>query len=96
MCLEQMHDVIIPKGAIYYGKTRRRENVSITSELKTMTQNTCNAMHTLYRTKITPKPIETNSCKLCSLKDICQPKIIYNNLKRHWGDALDRNKDDYA
>lgn len=75
MCLEEMFCTEIPKGAIFYGDTRRRESVEITKELKEEIQSMFQEMHEYYRRKYTPKVKNSKKCRSCSLKEICLPKL---------------------
>lgn len=75
MCLEEMFCTEIPKGAIFYGDTRRRESVEITKELKEEVQSMFQEMHEYYRRKYTPKVKNSKKCRSCSLKEICLPKL---------------------
>ncbi len=93
MCLEQMHGVSIPLGAIYYGSPRRREPVLIDMDLKTKTLNMSKEMHTMFSKKITPAPIPTSSCKSCSMVDLCQPDAITKKVHSYWEHALKNNDD---
>ena len=75
MCLEQMLCCDIPKGALYFGQTRRRVEVEFTIELRQEVRDCLNEMHDLYRRGQTPKVKQTKACNACSLKDICLPKL---------------------
>lgn len=90
MCLEEMFLCDIECGYLYYGKTRHREEVKITEELKDRVGRMTKEMHMLFKKGHTPKVKPTKACKLCSLKDICLPELskvktvrtyIENNLK---------------
>lgn len=75
ICLEEMLDVIIPAGALFYGKTRRRQDVSFDAELRVITENTAMHLHQLIESGITPPPIyEKWKCDNCSLEELCMPK----------------------
>lgn len=76
LCLEEMLDVEIPYGALFYGKTRRRQDVTFDNVLKTETENTAKRLHELVASGITPKPVYTSKCESCSLLHLCLPKKI--------------------
>ena len=75
MCLEEMFSTEVPEGAIFYGESRRREIVDITSDLRTEVEKMFEEMHQYYKRHYTPKVKYSKSCNACSLKDICLPKL---------------------
>lgn len=82
LCLEDMHGCIVPRGALFYGKTRRRHNVNFDDELRQITLDAINDCRHIIESGQTPKPIySTSKCRNCSLKDICHPKIFNKNAK---------------
>lgn len=76
MCLEQMLCCDIPKGALYFGQTRRRVEVEFTPALRQEVRDCLNEMHDLYRRGYTPKVKQTKACNACSLKNVCLPKLL--------------------
>ena len=75
MCLEEMFSTIVLKGAIFYGETRRREEVEISEELRAEVRKMFQEMHQYYKRSYTPKVKRSKACTSCSLKDICLPKL---------------------
>lgn len=76
MCLEEMLCCDIPKGALYYGELRRRQQVVFTEELRRSVRESLDEMHDLFRCGRTPKVKPTKSCNACSMKDLCLPKLM--------------------
>lgn len=76
MCLEEMLCCDIPRGALYYGETRRRQEVELTPELRQEVQALLAQMHALYQRGQTPRVKPTKSCNACSLKELCLPKLM--------------------
>ncbi|MEO0810465.1 MAG: CRISPR-associated protein Cas4, partial [Pseudomonadota bacterium] len=75
--LEEMFDVTIWEGALYYGKTRRRTPVTFDDELRALTAAIANETRTLIASGQTPKPIyDRRRCSACSLAEICRPKRL--------------------
>ena len=74
MCLE-MFSTRIEEGAIFYGETRRREQVYFSSELREEVENMFSEMHEYYKKNYTPKVKKTKACQSCSLKNLCLPKL---------------------
>ncbi|KQC11305.1 MAG: CRISPR-associated protein Cas4 [Smithella sp. SDB] len=76
ICLEEMLNVHIPAGALFYGKTRRRLDVDFDEALRRETQDAAQKTHELIDAGITPAPVYTNRCESCSLMAECMPKTI--------------------
>jgi CRISPR-associated exonuclease Cas4 len=75
ICLEEMLDVEIKEGALFYGLTRRREDVVFDESLRQETEGVAGKVHALLESGITPKAEYAKKCKKCSLYDLCMPKI---------------------
>ena len=78
MCLEEMLVTEIPKGYLFYGKTRHREEVCFTEELRDEVRQITEEMHQLFARGYTPKTKHSVRCKACSLADLCLPKLQKN------------------
>ena len=82
LCLEDMHECTVSKGALFYGKTRRRHAVEFDEELRKITLDAINDCRHIIESGQTPNPTySTSKCRNCSLKDICHPKIFNKNAK---------------
>ena len=80
LCLEEMHGVSVPEGALFYGEVRRRHPVIFDAELRDLTQQTIVACRTIVQTKTTPKAIyKSKICNACSLIDQCHPKGFHKS-----------------
>jgi CRISPR-associated exonuclease Cas4 len=75
LCLEEMLGVEIPNGALFYGRTRRREAVVFDEKLRLETEEVSCNVHELIATGITPKAEYSKKCRKCSLYDLCMPRI---------------------
>jgi CRISPR-associated exonuclease Cas4 len=74
LCLEEMLQTTIERGAIFYGNPRRRLEVVFTPELRARTEALAATMHRLYRNWETPAAVPGPYCQSCSLVDICLPQ----------------------
>ncbi|MBN3039568.1 MAG: CRISPR-associated protein Cas4 [Candidatus Omnitrophica bacterium] len=79
MCLEEMLDVSIPSGAIFYGRTRRRLDVIFDDALRNETKETAERLHEFIKQGKTPKPVYSKKCKSCSLMEVCIPRTFELN-----------------
>jgi CRISPR-associated exonuclease Cas4 len=74
LCIEEMRDVHVNEGAIWYWEVRKRIPVEIDSALKKITVDVIEAAHALLALGKTPPPIEDKKrCRACSLVDLCEP-----------------------
>ena len=76
LCLEEMLDVKIEAGAIFYGKTRRRLDVLFDDDLREKTIKTARDLHEMISSGITPPPKYAKKCDTCSFISLCLPKAI--------------------
>jgi len=74
ICIEDMLACPeIHEAYIYYVKTRQRETVKLTDELRACIIENINEMRVYKERCYTPRVKTTKSCLSCSLKDICLP-----------------------
>ena len=76
MCLEEMLSVSVVSGAIFYGRTRRRLDVSFDDALRKETEEAAEQAHKLIASGKTPPPVYEKRCDSCSLIGECLPKTI--------------------
>ena len=76
MCLEEMLGVRIPAGALFYGKTRRRQEVAFDPELRRETEDAAARLHSLIDSGSTPSPEFGPKCRHCSLVEVCLPEKL--------------------
>ena len=75
MCLEEMLLCHIPSGSLYYGETRRRQEVEFTELLRTRVHEMLSDMADCMSRGYTPKPRIGKHCNTCSLNALCLPKL---------------------
>lgn len=75
ICLEEMLGVKIDRGACFYFKTRRREEVIFTDELRNRLINIIDEMNNYYSRNYTPRVRKSAKCKSCSLRNLCLPEL---------------------
>ncbi len=88
ICLEEMREVEVPAGALFYGKNRRRQEVSFSGDLRRETENTALQLHELIDAGRTPAPVYSKRCDSCSFYELCLPKTL--ERKRKVGRYLDQ------
>lgn len=75
MALEEMMDVSISEGFIFYGQKRRRHKICFTEALRERTTQLAERMYGLLQQGVTPRASRGKRCSLCSLMDLCLPRL---------------------
>jgi CRISPR-associated exonuclease Cas4 len=81
ICLEEMCGGDVLEGALFYGITRRRTNVTFDSELRALTARVARDARANVAALRTPPPVRTPACRRCSLTDLCQPDRLEKSPK---------------
>ncbi|HHV39645.1 MAG TPA: CRISPR-associated protein Cas4 [Tepidimicrobium sp.] len=90
VCLEEMFNLTLTEGQIYYGKTRRRLDVLLDAELRRQMKQTASEMHKVFMHKTTPKAEYSSMCDRCSLVRVCLPKMFVRpTVKEYLLEALE-------
>jgi len=74
LCLEEMLGTTIELGAIYWGESRRRQEIEFKQELREYTIKVVEELRGFLAAGITPAPRYEKKCRGCSLFDLCMPK----------------------
>lgn len=84
MALEEMLEVSVPEGAVFYGRPRRRERVEIDDVLRDKARALSEQMHQCYTAGMLPPPEPGAKCTHCSLQETCSPNhaVASEYLKR--------------
>jgi CRISPR-associated exonuclease Cas4 len=75
IALEEMLNITVEYGMLYYGQTRHRETVLMDSELRRHTFSLAERMHSLFSEGRTPKALKGKHCSQCSLVELCKPDL---------------------
>lgn len=75
MCLEEMLDVEIRRGSLFYGASRRRREVAFDGALRARTEEAASRFHEMVRRKLTPLAVLMPKCRNCSLQETCMPSV---------------------
>lgn len=73
LCLEEMLQVPVNKGAFFYGETKRRSEVDFDEVLRQETKKLIYRLHQVTHTKKTPPAKYEKKCDSCSLINWCMP-----------------------
>lgn len=81
VCLEEMFECKVAKGAIYYYSSRRRKEVNFTETLRKRLIETIEDVRNLLQKRFIPVPVRDKRCKNCSLKELCLPDLNIKSQK---------------
>ncbi len=73
LCLEATLGRPVPRGALFYARTRRREEVTFDEPLRRRTRELTSELHRLFDTGRTPQVPYQPKCRNCSLLELCMP-----------------------
>jgi CRISPR-associated exonuclease Cas4 len=73
MALEEMLQIIIPSGSLFYGQTKHRETIVVDVKIRQHTTELALRMQQRVRLGITPRAEKGKYCSQCSLIEHCQP-----------------------
>jgi len=76
LCLEEMLGTTVPAGAMFYGVTRRRVEITFDDALRGLTLRTIERLHELIRSRRTPPAVKEKKCDRCSLLNLCLPGAL--------------------
>lgn len=84
ICLEEMFSCAIDCAYLYYGETRKREEVSLTPVLRENVYAAFTQMHAYYNRQYTPKVKQHKGCRACSFADVCLPALCKKRSVRSY------------
>jgi len=91
ICLEEMFSIKIEKSDLYYGETKHRLEVILDEKLRNQTYEQAQLMHKLFEDGITPEAEFQKGCKMCSLFDICMPKMPKSSVEEYFKEFITGN-----
>jgi len=84
LCLEEMMNTQVKRGAFFYGKIRRRVQVELDDELRKQTEEIIAAVHEIVSQKKVPTARYNEKCRNCSLEETCMPKAMNERRLRQY------------
>lgn len=76
LCLEEMLTVHVPRGTIFFGKTRRRLDIEFTPALRQKTLEIVARIHQMAQSQHTPLAAFEKKCNFCAMYDHCSPQSL--------------------
>ncbi|MBX3363148.1 MAG: CRISPR-associated protein Cas4 [Phycisphaeraceae bacterium] len=74
LCLEEMLGVSVPAGALFYGETRRRDQITFDETLRQRTAAIAAELHEMVASGVTPRARREKKCDRCSMLHLCLPE----------------------
>lgn len=85
LCLEEMLEVRIDFGQLFYGEKKRRVDVVFDDSLRGKTELLAQQLRTTLYTSSLPPPVNDRRCDRCSLVKHCMPEQTHNpNRASRW------------
>lgn len=96
LCLEEMLNIQVPEGALFYGKPRRRHEVVFDGGLRSKTERLAARLHGATAAGTTPPAEYSKKCRKCSLLSFCMPKSAgrSKSARRYLALALSKYTED--
>jgi len=93
LCLEEMMNISVPDGSLFYGRTRRRLDVAFNDNLRKLTEDTAVRLHEMIDSGNTPKPVYSKKCDTCSMARMCLPKTLVKkrSVKRYLSGVVQKS-----
>lgn len=88
LCLEEMLNTSVTRGAFFYAKIRRRVQVEIDEELRKQTEEIISNVREIIANKRTPTAEYSAKCRSCSLEPVCLPKAMSDRKLKRYLDEL--------
>jgi len=74
ICLEEMMNCSVTNGAIFYGISRRRQDIQFSESLRHETRQAAERLHALFNARTTPPALYEKKCERCSMIALCLPE----------------------
>ncbi len=93
LCLENMFCTKIDELNIFYGKTKHRQRIEFSDEIRNRLKEVIDEMHLLYERRYTPRVKQNKNCRACSLKNLCLPRLTkIKSVNKYVSDMLEKQK----
>lgn len=76
LCLEEMFEVRVERGALYWYGSRERREVVFTDAMRRQVEEVAVAVREMLDRRIVPSPVNDQRCEGCSLKESCLPAVV--------------------
>lgn len=91
ICLEEMYQIHIPKGALFYIASHQRIAIPLTPALREKTIQTAHSLMECFLARSLPPALNGPKCKKCSLREECMPQL-HRSAKKFCDDLYEELK----
>lgn len=83
LCLEEMFNVPVEKGALYWHGSRERREIIFTDAMRLQVEEVVAALRDMLERGIVPPPVNDKRCEGCSLRESCLPAVVAERQRFH-------------
>lgn len=83
LCLEEMFDVPVKKGALYWHGSRERREIVFTDTMRRQVEEVTALVAEMLNNPNLPPPVNDKRCEACSLKESCLPSVVAERQRFH-------------
>ena len=76
VCLEEMFNVPVLKGALYWHGSRERREIIFTDAMRKQVEQVAQSVQAMLEQRIVPPPVNDKRCEGCSLRESCLPSVV--------------------
>jgi CRISPR-associated exonuclease Cas4 len=87
-CIEEMLNLPVTEGALFYGTPRRRERVAFDDVLRVRTESLVSELRSLFDLGELPPPRYGAHCRSCSLVEVCRPALYRARSASGWTERM--------
>jgi CRISPR-associated exonuclease Cas4 len=87
-CIEEMLNLPVTEGALFYGTPRRRERVAFDDVLRVRTESLVSELRSLFDLGKLPPPRYGAHCRSCSLVEVCRPALYRARSASGWTERM--------
>lgn len=96
ICLEEMLDINVVEGYLYYQGSKRRRVVCFTEQLRALVEEGARQLHQMLKLgELAPREF-SRKCLKCSLLDVCVPTIPVSEAEKYITDMLSNIEEGFA
>lgn len=81
LCLEEMFEVPVTKGAIYWHGSRERREIIISDAMRNQVERVAASVREMLEKRVVPPPVNDKRCEGCSLKGSCLPAVVVDKAR---------------
>jgi len=95
ICLEEMMNVKIEYGDLYYDRIKHRQRIELDEQIRTRVYYLADNMHKMFKEGKTPPAEVGKHCSICSLVELCKPRLTkkYRSVSNYINAAFNESEE---